>query len=215
MDFPRTIASIEVSTMNSPVPNTFVIQSKDGTRLHSGEDCLVELTDLDFFQFKPWRIEEISETLGLIEQDGALWTVLLENDIVQLQIATVNPVQTYDVTLRRAAPPNSLYWLRGDLTFKGRSLVIYVYRVVDDAPTPNSPYVGRLRIEAYDTVGPFKDEIPENQVVLLNRCDLIRTEESGSMMGVSLKQLSGDQQPDPDDQQPVQDDVGNGHEGHR
>jgi hypothetical protein len=177
---------------------TYYIQSSVSGRVISGARDLVVLTDLDFFHAKQWVLHAVCSRSGLLTSGGMLWTRRLgrSNEVV-LQINTLQKRESAEVTLRpgSALAIGGFLWLQGETSFQGKSYLVYLHRAVDDEYECEDKgrkricRRARVRIAVFDREGPHLADRPEyNRIKFEVR-------------------LLGD-----DDR--VQDDVGNGHEGY-
>jgi hypothetical protein len=191
--------------IRTAVARHFVIQREDGS-LHSEDDCLVEFDDLNFFHGCSWSLIA-SGSLHLLTTGGTLWTrrVPGTNQIkAQILIYDVGPNQgmAVDVDLVLIEHNGDPLWLMGSTYFDESLVYVYLYRTTDDSDTTQK-YRKRVRLEAYVHGGVHIGDRPENHTIVFDGCSLI---ESMKLARSKPLRHGGD---------PVQDDVANGHEGHK
>jgi hypothetical protein len=168
----------------------FHLRGAVSQRAISGERALVTVNDLRFFDDFEGRLHATRSRSGILTSGGTLHTRLVRHNEILLTIRTV---QTCEEVVFRLYPSSALgvggfYWLQGAGEFRGRRYFVYLFRAVDDpsdAPIPNRR---RVRVAVFDAEGPHLADRPEyNEIVL----------------GVPFVA----------DDDRVQDDIGNGHEG--
>ncbi len=195
-------------------PRSFVISRTNGS-LHSENDCLVEIDDVDFFHARAWNLAATG-TLHLLTSEGTLWTRREPGtDAIRAQIVindNMNDRVAVDVLLALAGKDgvSDRLWLHGSTAFAGDTVHVYLFRVTDD-PDAGQSYRRRIRVEAYVEGGVHMQDLPDGHTILFGRCDLIQPAPERTA-GVSPLERSGETG---DQVWPVQDDVANGHEGHK
>lgn len=168
----------------------FYLRGAISRRAISGERALVTVNDLRFFDGIEWRLHAARSRSGILTSGGTLHTQLMPHNEIQLMIRTV-PAR--EVVVFRLYPSSALgvggfYWLQGAGEYRGRRYLVYLFRAMDDPADAPIPGRRRVRVAIFDAEGPHLADRPEyNEIV----------------RGVPLVQ----------DDDRVQDDVGNGHEG--
>lgn len=181
----------------------FVIRRADGS-LHSGEDTLIEIDDLDYFHLMPWRLLA-SGTLELLTSEGALWTTrVAQGDQVRLQIVTHPQRETVELLMHPGGSTAAPWpWLSGSVWYEQHWIHVYLYRRGDGPEQGPCCNAGRVRIEAYVDGGAHDADRPEAHE---------RVYDDGSLVAGSPPPPLRWRKPAPS---LAQDEVGNGYEGHR
>lgn len=190
----RTIKSpVPVGGLASPGPRAeelFYLRGAESGRVISGERELVTVNDLDFFgvgDWKDWTLHATRSRSGILTSGGIMLSRRIgAKNAVALKIQTALTRESVEVELypSGALGVGGFCWLHGLVRFQGCDYHLYLFRAKDDVETNRR----RVRIAIFDAEGPHLADRPEyNEIVF------------GS-------QLVSD-----DDR--VQDDIGNGHEG--
>lgn len=181
----------------------FVIRRADGS-LHSGEDTLIEIDDLDYFHLMPWRLLA-SGTLELLTSEGALWTTrVAQGDQIRLQIVTHPQREVIELLLRPGGSDGAPWpWLAGSVWYEQQWVHVYLYRRSDGPEQGPCCNAGRVRIEAFIDGGAHDADRPEAHE---------RVYDDGSLVAGAPPPPLRWRKPAP---ALAQDEVGNGYEGHK
>lgn len=168
----------------------FYLREPASQRVVSGERSLVTVNDLRFFDGGKWRLHAARSRSGILTSGGWLHTSLLPHNEIALKIVIA---PTNEELIFRLYPSSALgiggfYWLQGSGEFKGRRHYLYLFRAVDDAGNSPVPLRRRVRVAIFDVEGPHLADRPEY-------CQIV---EGAPVVA---------------DDDRVQDDIGNGHEG--
>lgn len=194
---------VPAAAVATAAPRRFVIRRADGS-LHSGEDTLIEIDDLDYFHLMPWRLLA-SGTLELLTSEGALWTTRVADGAqIRLQIVTHPQREVIELLLHPGGSGSAPWpWLAGSVWYEQQWIHVYLYRRSDGPGQGPCCNAGRVRVEAYVDGGAHDADRPEAHE---------RVYDDGSRVAGAPPPPLRWRKPAPS---LAQDEVGNGYEGHK
>jgi hypothetical protein len=214
---------VEVHQPHGPSPRRYIIVRRRDSMVLSGGDVLLEHSDADFYHGKVWNLLG-SGTLGLLTSNGVAVTSRCNqaSDEHRIELFTFQQRVRAEFSLIPGGQDVAPLWLHGWTCFDSRLVHVYLYRVENKERSTGCEVEGRIRIEAFELKGAYEDHAPdEHLVVFLRPTETIeaarkRAEEFFRNRAAS-QPIDGAREflelPGPLGY--VQDDVANGHEGHK